>query len=114
MAQVKPVGIEPTIAAQTPWDLKVDTAEINYLRQLYPNLTDEEYQKIVENAARLMASFPDPIGPNKHVTGLALGKVQSGKTLSFTALIGLAANNGYRIIIVLSGTKEKLKIHFYP
>ncbi|WP_158509526.1 Z1 domain-containing protein [Limnochorda pilosa] len=39
---------------------------------------------------------------------MALGKVQSGKTLSYTSLIALAIDNGYRIIAVLSGTKQTL------
>ena len=40
--------------------------------------------------------------------GLALGKVQSGKTLSYTSLIALAIDNGYRMTVVLAGTKNPL------
>jgi hypothetical protein len=42
------------------------------------------------------------------VTGLAIGKVQSGKTLSYSALVALAVDNGYRVIVVLAGTKNAL------
>lgn len=42
-------------------------------------------------------------------TGLVIGKVQSGKTNSFLGLAALASDNGYRIIILLSGTKNILK-----
>ena len=42
------------------------------------------------------------------MTGLALGKVQSGKTLSYTSLIALAIDNGYRVTVVLAGTKNPL------
>ncbi|MDO8554660.1 MAG: hypothetical protein Q7S22_07675, partial [Candidatus Micrarchaeota archaeon] len=41
--------------------------------------------------------------------GLVIGDVQSGKTATYTALINKAADAGYRIIIVLTGTIEKLR-----
>lgn len=41
--------------------------------------------------------------------GLVLGDVQSGKTSTYTALINKAADAGYRIIIILTGTIEKLR-----
>ena len=50
-------------------------------------------------------------------TGLVIGYVQSGKTLSFTSVISLAADNNYKLVIVLAGrdillldqTDERLK-----
>jgi hypothetical protein len=41
-------------------------------------------------------------------THLVVGYVQSGKTMSFTALTALAKDNGYRIVIYLAGTKTNL------
>ena len=41
--------------------------------------------------------------------GLVIGDVQSGKTSTYTALINKAADAGYRIIILLTGTIEKLR-----
>ena len=41
-------------------------------------------------------------------TGLALGYVQSGKTTSITALIAMAADEGYRIVIALLGVTNLL------
>jgi hypothetical protein len=37
-----------------------------------------------------------------------IGYVQSGKTLSFTTVTALARDNGYRLIIVVAGTKTNL------
>lgn len=37
----------------------------------------------------------------KSVTHLAFGYVQSGKTMSFTALTAMARDNGYRLIVYL-------------
>jgi len=47
---------------------------------------------------------------NKHEnnTGLVIGYVQSGKTMSFTAAIALAQDNGYRIVIIISGRQKLL------
>lgn len=41
-------------------------------------------------------------------THLVVGYVQSGKTMSFTALSALAKDNGYRLIVYLAGTKKNL------
>ncbi len=41
--------------------------------------------------------------------GLVIGDVQSGKTSTYTALINKAADAGYKIIILLTGTIEKLR-----
>ena len=41
--------------------------------------------------------------------GLVIGDVQSGKTSTYTALINKAADAGYRVIILLTGTIEKLR-----
>lgn len=41
-------------------------------------------------------------------TGLVVGYVQSGKTLSFTTVAALANDNGYQLIIVVAGTTNPL------
>ncbi len=41
--------------------------------------------------------------------GLVIGDVQSGKTSTYTALINKAADAGYQVIILLTGTIEKLR-----
>src|SRR6476659_8165634 len=41
-------------------------------------------------------------------TGLVVGYVQSGKTLSFTALMAMARDNGFPLVILLAGTKQNL------
>lgn len=45
---------------------------------------------------------------NSDATHLVVGYVQSGKTMSFTALTALAADNHYRMIIYLAGSKTNL------
>lgn len=41
--------------------------------------------------------------------GLVIGDVQSGKTSTYISLINKAADSGYKIIILLTGTIEKLR-----
>ena len=50
------------------------------------------------------------IFPNEHdsITNIAVGYVQSGKTMSFTTLSALAADNHFKVIIYLTGTKTNL------
>ncbi len=44
---------------------------------------------------------------------LVVGAVQSGKTLSFTALIAAARDNGFPLVVVLAGTKKNLRDQTY-
>ncbi|MFL5627193.1 MAG: alpha-1,4 polygalactosaminidase, partial [Ktedonobacteraceae bacterium] len=41
-------------------------------------------------------------------TGLVIGYIQSGKTTSFTTVTALARDNGYRLIIVITGITNNL------
>ncbi|OSZ73147.1 hypothetical protein CAP37_15935 [Hydrogenophaga sp. IBVHS1] len=50
-----------------------------------------------------------PTEPAGRETGLVVGYVQSGKTMSFETVIALARDNGYGLVIVLAGTKNTLR-----
>lgn len=63
---------------------------------------------IIEEAQDILSHCIRP-GRNESITNIAVGYVQSGKTLSFTTLTALAADNNWRIIIYLTGTKTNLK-----
>lgn len=51
---------------------------------------------------------PHDATSNAESTHLVVGYVQSGKTMSFTALTALARDNGYRVIIYFAGTTTNL------
>ena len=52
----------------------------------------------------------NPILPGKWKRrGLVIGDVQSGKTATYTALTCKAADSGYRVVILLTGTLESLR-----
>jgi hypothetical protein len=61
------------------------------------------------SSTRVVAALGDPRLPRTTVRGLVAGDVQSGKTSNFTAVIAKAADSGFRMVIVLSGTKNKLR-----
>ena len=53
-----------------------------------------------------MSSDTTQSGPKK---GLVIGNVQSGKTASMAGLMAMAADNGWNMFIVMSGTIESLR-----
>ena len=63
----------------------------------------------MESAREIVARCVSPTDRNDDQgTGLVVGYVQSGKTLSFTTVAALACDNDFALIIVLSGTKKNL------
>ncbi len=58
----------------------------------------------------MMDLLSDPLSSNVFQRrGLVIGDVQSGKTSTYLALMNKAADAGYHIIILLTGTIEKLR-----
>lgn len=64
---------------------------------------------VLQEAQRILGRCLPPTAPAGRETGLVVGYVQSGKTLSFETVISLARDNGYGLIIVLAGTKNNLR-----
>lgn len=65
--------------------------------------------KILQNAAKVLRFCPNPeTNEEKSLTGIVIGKVQSGKTSNFISLTALAFDNGYSHVIVFGGTKKVL------
>lgn len=76
-----------------------------------------EFKKWTPDAVTALNSASDkivswlehPVASRFQTRGLVVGYVQSGKTANFTAVIAKAADAGYRLFIVLSGTKVSLR-----
>lgn len=66
-------------------------------------------ENVVFEAQQVLGRCMDPKGPVGQHTGLVVGYVQSGKTLSFTTLTALAQDNGFALIVLIAGTLENLK-----
>jgi hypothetical protein len=65
----------------------------------------------IDEASSRILSLMDPPGQHEiHTRGLVLGHVQSGKTTSFMSVAAKAADRGYKLVIVLSGITDNLRI----
>lgn len=69
---------------------------------------DSRDKQIAKALEILSCCHPSWSADGKKRTGLVVGKVQSGKTTSFTLLTAAAADNGYRLVIHLLGTTTSL------
>lgn len=65
-------------------------------------------ERIIDETFRIMEMCGNPNEALNNDTGLVIGYVQSGKTLSFTSLAALANDNHYQIIIIIAGTSIPL------
>jgi len=65
-------------------------------------------ERIVAEATSTLSKCIPPQGPADSTTGLVLGYVQSGKTMSFTVVAALARDNGYPMVIVITGISNPL------
>lgn len=60
----------------------------------------DEIYTLVKETNEILSNCTNPnLLIEQDVTHLTVGYVQSGKTMSFTTLTTLAADNGYRIVI---------------
>lgn len=63
--------------------------------------------RVTDDVLDLLGNPRDAVGWPRR--GLVMGDVQSGKTSNYTGLIAKAADAGYRLIILLTGTLESLR-----
>lgn len=65
--------------------------------------------KVFSNATSILNQCPNPNGRMEFKkTGIVIGKVQSGKTSNFIALLALAFDNGYNLAVVIGGNTTEL------
>lgn len=80
------------------------------------------YEGITAAAQRVLGQAAPPTGDRARRTGLVVGFVQSGKTMSMTTVAALARDNGYRMVIVFAGvtkillsqTRDRFQSHLQP
>lgn len=86
---------------------KYSTIIKNYL--VADGIPESGADKIIQNAAKVLGYCPEPGKEDtKQLTGIVIGKVQSGKTSNFISLTALAFDNGYSHVVVFGGTKNEL------
>ena len=73
------------------------------------SMTDDIVNNVFANASSILNECPNPNGTEEFKkTGIVIGKVQSGKTSNFIALLALAFDNGYNIGVVIGGNTTEL------
>ncbi|WP_331351778.1 Z1 domain-containing protein [Cellvibrio sp. UBA7671] len=100
----------------TPW-LLARKAEIDpfywgryksdLLRQGWPHPVVDSLDKVTDQILDRVGDPFNESGWSKR--GLVMGDVQSGKTSNYTGLICKAADAGYKLVILLTGTLESLR-----
>jgi hypothetical protein len=71
--------------------------------------SQEEINEVEKSSSEVLSLLSSPSADTFTSRGLVLGYVQSGKTTNFIATIAQAADEGYRLIIVLSGVTNNLR-----
>ena len=91
-------------------DVKIGPNTLTAYKNIKSKLTDKvSREKQLAKAIEIISCCNISSGPKGvKKTGLVVGKVQSGKTTSFTLVTALAADNGYKLVIHLLGTTLNL------
>ena len=74
----------------------------------HANLSPQEKERLREESVSILAQCVSPTGEDAQRSGLVVGSIQSGKTLSFTTVAALARDNRFQIVIVITGTVKIL------
>jgi len=96
--------IQPTVS-------NFEIAEGLRTRDLISRLTkldSDERDNLINETTEILSQCVNPVNTIGTATGIAIGYVQSGKTMSFTTLTALALDNGFRIVIYFAGIKVNL------
>lgn len=88
------------------WEPIVGSEFLNLVN--YKDIPEESKASLAEETRRILGKCVSPTLNIGAKTGLVIGYVQSGKTLSFTAVSAMAKDNGYPILIVISGISVPL------
>ncbi len=104
--------------ANETWFHKKKTCMSNddhkYQRRYESYLINEHYgddakNGIIADAEKVLSLCADPVS-NERKRGLVMGDVQSGKTSNYLALANIACDYGYKIILILAGVTDSLRI----
>ena len=92
-------------ARQQRWRVVVGQEMLDFLASSVP---EPARDNISEAAVSIISKGVPPTEEVGQETGLVVGYVQSGKTMSFEAVVALARDNGFPIVIVVTGSSRLL------
>lgn len=100
----------------TPWYVGARRQPGDFMSRYLQKLAEDDWPRdslteLQESTARVLELLDDPQreGPWDW-RGLVVGDVQSGKTAHYAGVINRAADAGYRVIIVLAGMHDVLRL----
>ncbi len=101
-----PIIVEPAPDdAEQRWRVVVGQEMLDFLASSVP---EPARDNISEAAVSIIGKGVPPTQEVGQETGLVVGYVQSGKTMSFEAVVALARDNGFPIVIVVTGSSRLL------
>ena len=98
--------LSPAQRGNAPWNPIVGVETLDLLDHL--KLSESNKQTLQTEALSVLSRCMPPSTPNGKETGLVIGYVQSGKTMSFTTVAALACDNNFRLIIIFTGITRNL------
>ena len=81
----------------------------NKLISANADLPKSIHARLDKSSDKILGQLGNPAVSKFTVKGMVMGNVQSGKTLSYTAVINKAIDAGYKLIILLTGMTESLR-----
>ncbi len=75
----------------------------------YSHFACNAISSIISESEKILSFCADPES-NERKKGLVMGDVQSGKTSNYLALASLACDYGYKLILILAGITDSLRI----
>ena len=83
-----------------------------YRKHLKEDMGFSEYsiKSIEQSCFRILKRLNGDTRSTGPIKGLVVGNVQSGKTANMAGLMAMAADNGWNMFIILSGTIENLRV----
>lgn len=109
------MSTQPSLIQLTPpsinaagWQPVIGQETLDLLGHFAPKLDETEREALQDSTVRILSRCAMPGAAAEVKTGLVVGYVQSGKTMSFTTVAALAADNNCPLIIVITGTTKPL------
>ncbi|PZW22868.1 Z1 domain-containing protein [Thermosporothrix hazakensis] len=91
---------------QACWSPVIGSETLSLLDHL--KFSERDRETVKREAVAVLAQCVPPTVPSGQETSLVIGYIQSGKTTSFTTVAALARDNGYHLIIVITGITRNL------
>ncbi len=106
MSESQLIQVVPEPPDPDHWQPQAGPETIGLLSKL--GLDDDNRHRVLDESVSIMSKASAATESGTHRTGLVIGYVQSGKTISFTTVAALARDNGFRLVIICSGVNVNL------